>query len=141
MKLPISIFAGLLLGSALLHAAPQLYDITLLDNQKFTQCRISFETDSKIKFQGIDQNGKSVTKTIDKKDLFIKREATKVEAPKKDTPAEPKAAEETKQEETSSEEAPEASVREVYIIEDTLKKMEPDDLLESSDLASSEAAW
>lgn len=109
MKLPISIFAGLLLGSALLHAAPQLYDITLLDNQKFTQCRISFETDSKIKFQGIDQNGKSVTKTIDKKDLFIKREATKVEAPKKDTPAEPKAAEETKQEETSSEEAPEAS--------------------------------
>lgn len=98
MKLPISIFAGLLLGSALLQAAPQLYDITLLDNQKFTQCRIAFETDSKIKFQGIDQNGKSVTKTINKKDLFIKREASKVEAPKSEEPKQ----EETKQEKTEN---------------------------------------
>ena len=109
MKLPISIFAGLLLGSAMLHAAPQLYDITLLDNQKFTQCRISFETDSKIKFQGIDQNGKSVTKTINKKDLFIKREASKTEAPKKDTPADVKKEEATQQAETTTEEAPAAA--------------------------------
>lgn len=98
MKLPISIFAGLLLGSAILQAAPQLYDITLLDNQKFTQCRIAYETDNEIKFRGLDQNGKNVTKTIKKKDLFIKRESEKVDTPKE--VEEPKKQEEPKQVET-----------------------------------------
>ena len=106
MKRPISFLAILALGTAMLQAAPQLYDITLSNAEKFTQCKIAFETDSTIKFTGTNKKGEVVTKEVKSSSVLFKKEVkAKVQAPTTEeapaaTPAEEPAAEETKTEET-----------------------------------------
>ncbi|MBQ9094794.1 MAG: hypothetical protein IJY53_00470 [Akkermansia sp.] len=81
MKHPFSFLAILALGTAMLQAAPQLYDITLSNAEKFTQCKISFETDSTIKFTGFNKKGEEVTKEVKASSVLFKKEV-KAKAPK-----------------------------------------------------------
>lgn len=83
MKRPISFFAILALGAAMLQAAPQLYDITLDNEEKYTQCKIAYESDSTIKFTGTNKKGKKVTKEVDTASVLIKKEV-KAKEPKKE---------------------------------------------------------
>ncbi len=95
MKRPISFLSILVFGAALLQAAPQLYDITLSNADKFTQCRIAYETDSLIKFTGTDKKGNVVTKEVKASSVLFKKEvATKAPKPAKTKPAEAPKAEE-----------------------------------------------
>lgn len=83
MKRSLSLFSILLMGVGFAQAAPQLYDITLSNAEKFTQCRIAYETESLIKFTGTDKKGNVVTKEVKASSVLLKKEvATK--APKKD---------------------------------------------------------
>ncbi|MBR5213343.1 MAG: hypothetical protein IKV92_03685 [Akkermansia sp.] len=133
MKRPLSFLAILALGSAMLQAAPQLYDITLSNAEKFTQCKIAFETDSTIKFTGTNKKGEVVTKEVKTSSVLFKKEVkakvqkttapeapadepTTTEATPEETPAttEEKPAEETPAEtpaaeDTPAEEAPETA--------------------------------
>lgn len=87
MKRPISFLAILALGSAMLQASPQLYDITLNSAEKFTQCRISFESDSTIKFTGTNKKGEVVTKEVKASSILFKREVkAKAKKAEKTTP-------------------------------------------------------
>ena len=83
MKRPISFFAILALGTAMLQAAPQLYDITLDNEEKYTQCKIAYESASTIKFTGTNKKGKKVTKEVDTASVLIKKEV-KAKEPKKE---------------------------------------------------------
>ena len=101
MKRPISFLAILALGTAMLQAAPQLYDITLSNAEKYTQCKIAFETDSTVKFTGTNKKGEVVTKEVKSASILFKKEVkAKVQAPTPDTPTEEPVAEEPKAEET-----------------------------------------
>ena len=114
MKHPFSFLAILALGTAMLQAAPQLYDITLSNAEKFTQCKISFETDSTIKFTGFNKKGEEVTKEVKASSVLFKKEV-KAKAPKvkkedkpavEETPAEETPAETTETAEQPAEEQP-----------------------------------
>lgn len=107
MKRPISFLAILALGTAMLQAAPQLYDITLSNAEKYTQCKIAYESDSTIKFTGTNKKGEKVTKEVQISSVLIKKEV-KAKAPKK---AAAPAAEttETKEEETPTATEPEVT--------------------------------
>ena len=98
MKRPISFLAILAFGAAILQAAPQLYDITLSNAEKFTQCRIAYETDTLIKFTGTDKKGNVVTKEVKASSVLFKKEvATKAPKTEKTKPAEAPKAEEPKE--------------------------------------------
>lgn len=112
MKRPFSFLAILALGTAMLQAAPQLYDITLSNAEKYTQCKIAFESDTTIKFTGTNKKGETVTKEVKASSVLYKREV-KAKEPKKEAPA-PTAPEVAETEtptttEESAEEAPETT--------------------------------
>ena len=58
----------------MLQAAPQLYDITLSNAERYTQCKITYETDSVIKFRGTDKSGKVVTKEVKASSVLVRKE-------------------------------------------------------------------
>ena len=100
MKRPFSFLAILALGTAMLQAAPQLYDITLSNAERYTQCKITYETDSVIKFRGTDKSGKVVTKEVKASSVLVRKEAKPVVAK-----ADPKPAADTKPEAATEEKA------------------------------------
>lgn len=109
MKRTISFLSILAFGSAMLHAAPQLYDITLTTAEKFTQCRIAYESETTVKFTGLNKAGKEVTKEVKTSSILLKKEAkakkaTKPQATTKEV-EEPSAPEET----TPPQETPETA--------------------------------
>ena len=87
MKRPISFLAILALGSAMLQAAPQLYDITLSNAEKYTQCKIAYESDTTVKFTGINKKGEKVTKEVNTSSVLYKKEVKAKPAKKEAAPA------------------------------------------------------
>ncbi|MBR1997967.1 MAG: hypothetical protein IJ993_06090, partial [Akkermansia sp.] len=87
MKRTFSFLSVLALGSAMLHAAPQLYDITLTSAEKFTQCRIAYESETSVKFTGINKAGKEVTKEVKASSILLKKEVKTKKPVKEQTPA------------------------------------------------------
>ncbi|MDO4750970.1 MAG: hypothetical protein Q4A24_02580 [Akkermansia sp.] len=102
MKRPFSFLAVLALGTAMLQAAPQLYDITLTSAERFTQCRITYETDTLVKFRGTDKTGKEVTKEVKASAILVRKEVEPLVKKVTPKPAKPTAKEE-KPEQTDSE--------------------------------------
>ena len=92
MKRPFSFLAILALGTTLLQAAPQLYDITLSNAERYTQCKITYETDSVVKFRGTDKNGKVVTKEVKASSVLVRKEVKPLVSKADPKPAEPKKA-------------------------------------------------
>ena len=87
MKRTFSFLSVLALGSAMLHAAPQLYDITLTSAEKFTQCRIAYESETSVKFTGINKAGKEVTKEVKASSILLKKEVKTKKPVEEQTPA------------------------------------------------------
>lgn len=95
MKRPTFLLAILACGASLLQAA-DLYDITLTNAKKYTQCRINYETGTKTKFTGKDKAGKTVTLEVNTSSILVKTEVEEEkpepkpaapETPATDTPA------------------------------------------------------
>ena len=85
MKRPTFLLAILACGASLLNAA-DVYDITLSNAKRYTQCKIVYEAGGNTKFTGYDRTGKEVTMEVKTSSILDKREA----APKavtKETPA------------------------------------------------------
>lgn len=139
MKRPFSFLAILALGSAMLQAAPQLYDITLSNAEKFTQCKIAFETDSTIKFTGTNKKGEVVTKEVKTSSVLFKKEVkAKVQKPAPEAPAEEPATTEATPEETpaTTEEKPaEETPAETPAAEDTPAEEAPETAEETTEEA------
>lgn len=99
MKRPIFLLALLTCGTSLLQAA-DLYDITLSNAKRYTQCRILYEAGGKTKFTGRDKKGNSVTLEVKSSSILDKREAnvpeeepTPAPEPTQEPTAEPSATE------------------------------------------------
>lgn len=89
MKRPTFLLAILACGASLLNAA-DVFDITLSNAKRYTQCRIVYEAGGNTKFTGYDRSGKEVTMEVKTSSILAKREV----APKPtqtDKPAEPEA--------------------------------------------------
>lgn len=82
MKRPLFLLALLTCGASLLQAA-DLYDITLSNAKRYTQCRILYEAGGVTKFTGRDRKGNSVTMEVKSSSILDKRESA---APKEETP-------------------------------------------------------
>ena len=98
--------------SALAAQAKQVFDITLANSDKYTDCTIVYESSTDTKFRGKDASGKEVTKTVQSADILLRKlvEKPKAEEPApaaKEEPApkpEPAAAEEETNEDAGEEE-------------------------------------
>lgn len=97
MKRPTFLLAILACGASLLNAA-DVFDITLSNAKRYTQCRIVYEAGGNTKFTGYDRAGKEVTLEVKTSSILDKREvapkaaqkATPADtAPQAPTPAEP----------------------------------------------------
>ncbi|MBQ7023217.1 MAG: hypothetical protein IJN29_06525 [Akkermansia sp.] len=84
MKRHAFLFTVLTCGASLLQAA-DTYDITLTNAQKYTDCRISYESGSKTKFTGKDKSGKEVTLTVNTSSILMKKEVEEKPAPAENT--------------------------------------------------------
>ena len=82
MKRPLFLLALLACGASLLQAA-DLYDITLSNAKRYTQCRILYEAGGVTKFTGRDRKGNSVTMEVKSSSILDKRESA---APKEEEP-------------------------------------------------------
>ncbi|MBQ2379507.1 MAG: hypothetical protein II295_03860 [Akkermansia sp.] len=106
MKRPSFLLAALVCGASLSQAA-DLYDITLTNAQKYTQCRISYETGSKTKFTGKNRAGQQVTMEVNTSSILVKQEVDEekivVEPAPKPEPAPAEAPETTTEESTTAE--------------------------------------
>ncbi len=73
--------------------AADTYDITLTNAQKYTKCRIAYESGSTTKFTGLDKSGKEVTLTVNSSSILLKKESEEAPQPTKtkEAPAEPEA--------------------------------------------------
>lgn len=94
----------------MLQAAPQLYDITLSNAERYTQCKITYETDSVIKFRGTDKSGKVVTKEVKASSVLVRKEVKPLVSkadPKPKAPKKTDAPEPTSEEPADSEESEE----------------------------------
>ncbi len=87
MKRPTFLLAILACGASLLNAA-DVFDITLSNAKRYTQCRIVYEAGGNTKFTGYDRAGKAVTLEVKTSSILDKREAAPKPV-KKATPAEP----------------------------------------------------
>lgn len=94
MKRPTFYLALLACGTALLQAA-ELYDITLSNAQKYTNCRISYQGSSKTKFTGTDKNGKVVTKEVKTSSILLKKAVEQKTPEPEETPEQPATTEAT----------------------------------------------
>lgn len=120
IKRPSFLFALLACGTAMLHAA-QLYDITLTNAEKYTQCRISYRGSATTRFTGTDKGGKLVTKEVRTSSILAMREVEAKQAEEEPTkPSEPSGQQEPAettpakeaQEQGASEPAPDAGKEE-----------------------------
>lgn len=84
MKRHAYLFTALTCGASLLQAA-DTYDITLTNAQKYTDCRISYESGSQTKFTGKDKSGKEVTLTVNTTSILLKKEIEDKPVPAKET--------------------------------------------------------
>ncbi len=94
-------------------AAKQLYNITLSDTQRYTDCAILIQSDSETKFNGTDKEGNLISRTVKNDEILVKVPVVKEEpAPKPETqeqeqPAEqPQAAEQPQEEVKPQDPAP-----------------------------------
>ncbi len=98
MKRPLFTLALAVCATSLIQAA-QLYDITLSNAQKYSQCTISYSGSTMTKFTGKDRNGNVVTKEVRTASILLKKPVAADKAPEpKETEApapEPPAATET----------------------------------------------
>lgn len=112
MKRPLSIFALLVLSSAVLQAAP-MYTIHLTNSERFTECTVIYKSDTSTKFRGKNRDGKVVTKEIPSSSIMAMREvAVTPGTPEKAEPAQPVTApanEEKKEEKQSGAEEDKAT--------------------------------
>ncbi|MCQ2367371.1 MAG: hypothetical protein MJ056_09475 [Akkermansia sp.] len=84
-------------------AAKQLYNITLSDTSRYTDCSIIIEGSTETKFNGTDKEGFVVTKTVKRDEILVKAPVEKAEpAPQ------PKAEEQPKEEVKPEQPAPQA---------------------------------
>lgn len=71
-------------------AAKQLYNITLSDTQRYTDCAILIQSDSETKFNGTDKEGNLISRTVKNDEILIKVPVEKEEpAPKPETKEQP----------------------------------------------------
>lgn len=84
MKRPTFLLAILACGASLLSAA-DVFDITLSNAKRYTQCRIVYEAGGNTKFTGYDRTGKEVTLEVKTSSILDKREV----APKQTNAAKP----------------------------------------------------
>lgn len=89
MKRPLFSLALAVCATSLLQGA-QLYDITLSNAQKYTQCTISYSGSTMTKFTGKDRSGATVTKEVKTSSiLFKKKVEADVAAPEPEQPEPP----------------------------------------------------
>ncbi len=89
MKRPTFLLAILACGASLLSAA-DVFDITLSNAKRYTQCRIVYEAGGNTKFTGYDRSGKEVTMEVKTSSILDKREVAPKQT-KAAKPAEPEA--------------------------------------------------
>lgn len=89
MKKNILLSLALCAVSALAAQAKQVFDITLANSDKYTDCTIVYESSSDTKFRGKDPSGKEVTKTVKSSDILLRKlvEKPKAEEQPKSEPA------------------------------------------------------
>ena len=95
-----------------LAAAKQLYNITLADSQRYTDCSILIKTDTETKFSGSDKDGYVITRTVNNGDILVMApvaEEKPAPQPKaEDKPKEQQPAEQTKEQATPEQPAQQA---------------------------------
>lgn len=103
MKRPIYLLAMLAWGAALAQA--DLYDITLSNAQKYTQCSVAYKGASTTKFTGTNKAGKVVTMEVKTSSILMMKEVQPTPAPTA-KPAPTPATEDTPAPEPETTEAP-----------------------------------
>lgn len=74
MKRPIFLFSLLACGASMLQAA-QLYDITLSNAEKYTQCQIRYKGSTMTKFTGKNKKGVAVTMEVKTSNILFMKES------------------------------------------------------------------
>ena len=80
------LFSLILCGASLLHAAT-VYDITMTDATRYTQCKVLYNGSDTTKFSGTDKSGKSVTLEVKTSRILIMKEVPEISAAPEPTPA------------------------------------------------------
>ncbi len=106
MKFKSFIVALLACGASYV-ASAEVYNITLSNAQRYTQCRIVYSTDSMTKFRGLDRSGREVTLEVRTSSILVKQEVAEATAPAAPAPAAPETPS-TPEPETTQTEAPAA---------------------------------
>lgn len=88
MKRPLFTLALAVCASSLLQGA-QLYDITLSNAQKYSQCTIHYAGSTMTKFTGKDRSGATVTKEIKTSSILLKKPVAAEVAPPAEEGTEP----------------------------------------------------
>lgn len=104
MKFKSFIVALLACGASYV-ASAEVYNITLSNAQRYTQCRIVYSTDSMTKFRGLDRSGREVTLEVRTSSILVKQEVAEATAPAAPAPAAPETPS-TPEPETTQTEAP-----------------------------------
>ncbi len=86
MKFKSFIIALLACGASYV-ASAEVYNITLSNAQRYTQCRIVYSTDSMTKFRGLDRSGREVTLEVRTSSILVKQEVPEATAPATPAPA------------------------------------------------------
>lgn len=90
MKRPLFFLALAVCASSLLQGA-QLYDITLSNAQKYSQCTVHYAGSTMTKFTGKDRSGATVTKEVKTASILLKKPVAPDVPAAKDEPEEPAA--------------------------------------------------
>lgn len=80
------LFSLILCGASLLHAAT-VYDITMTDATRYTQCKVMYNSSDTTKFSGTDKSGKYVTLEVKTSRILIMKEVPEKTADSTPTPA------------------------------------------------------
>lgn len=80
MKFKSFLIALLACGASYV-ATAEVYNITLTNSQRYTQCRIIYSTDSTTKFRGLDRSGREVILEVRTSSILVKREVAEATAP------------------------------------------------------------
>ena len=105
-------------------AAKQLYNITLSDTSRYTDCAIIIQGSTETKFNGTDKEGFLVTKTVKNDEILVKAPVEKAEpAPQPKAEEQPK--EEVKQEQPAAEEPQEQPKEETPAAEEPQEQAQP----------------
>ena len=90
MKRPLFFLALAVCASSLLQGA-QLYDITLSNAQKYSQCTVHYAGSTMTKFTGKDRSGATVTKEVKTASILLKKPVAPDVPSAKDEPEKPAA--------------------------------------------------